>query len=348
MLDLVPNVNSIYNVSTKRAKHNLDSTYLWHRHLAHISKKRIEKRKQEGLLKSIDDESFDQCISCLSRKMTRKSFPHRLERATDLFGIIHTDVCGPHRYVSRQGDSYFITFADDYSRYGYVYLLKHKHEDYTLECATSILNMVPTNKVNKTPYELWYGEVPNLSYLKVWGCEALVKRNTLDKLQQRSINKIPMEVKGFEPPQEEMILIRRSESTHRAPNRLYLNVEVEEHNLGDLNEPASYKAAIDRSKRLIGLGQNAYMDKILKRYKMDNSKRRHIPMQERLDFNKTQGASTLKVVKCMQKVPYALAVGFIMYGGVADSVNKGGDKGFAWRLRVQGGDNEASMVVTRC
>ncbi|GJZ10641.1 retrotransposon protein, putative, ty1-copia subclass [Tanacetum coccineum] len=29
----------------------------------------------------------------------------------------------------------------------------------------------------------------------------------------------------------------------------------------------------DRSKRLIGLSQNAYMDKILKRYKMDNSKR---------------------------------------------------------------------------
>nr|GEU79166.1 hypothetical protein [Tanacetum cinerariifolium] len=28
MHDLVPNVNSIYNVSTKRAKHNLDSTYL--------------------------------------------------------------------------------------------------------------------------------------------------------------------------------------------------------------------------------------------------------------------------------------------------------------------------------
>ncbi|GJV69628.1 retrotransposon protein, putative, ty1-copia subclass [Tanacetum coccineum] len=30
MHDLVPNVNSIYNVSNKRVKHNLDSTYLWH------------------------------------------------------------------------------------------------------------------------------------------------------------------------------------------------------------------------------------------------------------------------------------------------------------------------------
>ncbi|GJV92166.1 retrotransposon protein, putative, ty1-copia subclass [Tanacetum coccineum] len=128
MHDLVPNVNSIYNISTKRTKHNLDSSYLWHCHLANISKKRIGKLQQEGLLKSTDDESFDQCVSCLSGKMTRKSFPHRPERATDLLGIIHIDVCGPLRHVSRQGASYFITFTDDYSRYGYVYLLKHKHE----------------------------------------------------------------------------------------------------------------------------------------------------------------------------------------------------------------------------
>ncbi|GKF81608.1 hypothetical protein Tco_0240210, partial [Tanacetum coccineum] len=69
----------------------------------------------------------------------------------------------------------------------------------------------------------------------------------------------------------------------------------------------------DRSKRLIGLSQSAYMDKILKRYRMDNSKRGHIPMQERLDLNKTQGASTPEEVKRMQNVPYASVVGSIMY-----------------------------------
>ncbi|GKE69550.1 retrotransposon protein, putative, ty1-copia subclass, partial [Tanacetum coccineum] len=72
-----------------------DSTYLWHCRLAHISKKCIEKLQQEGLLKSIDDESLD-------GKMTRKSFLHRPERATDLLRIIYTDVCGPLRHVSRQ------------------------------------------------------------------------------------------------------------------------------------------------------------------------------------------------------------------------------------------------------
>ncbi|GJW72432.1 retrotransposon protein, putative, ty1-copia subclass [Tanacetum coccineum] len=179
--------------------------------------------------------------------------------------------------------------------------------DYALETATHILNMVPTKKVDKTPYELWYGKAPNFSYLKIWGCEALVKRDMSDKLQQRSVkcifirhpketmgyyfyfppdnkivvaryaefleknlisqevngrtveleeiqdkdtspsentSEIPMEVEGFEPPQEEFVPVCRSARTHRAPNRLCLNVEVDEHSLGDLNEPTNYKAAL--------------------------------------------------------------------------------------------------------
>ncbi|GKB31611.1 retrotransposon protein, putative, ty1-copia subclass [Tanacetum coccineum] len=60
--------------------------------------------------------------------MRRKPYSHQVERANDLLGLIHTDVCGPFRTVSRQGASYFVTFTDDFSRYNYVYLLKHKHE----------------------------------------------------------------------------------------------------------------------------------------------------------------------------------------------------------------------------
>nr|GEV26636.1 probable glycosyltransferase At5g11130 [Tanacetum cinerariifolium] len=53
-----------------------------------------------------------------------------------------------------------------------------------------------------------------------------------------------MEVEGFKPPKEEVVPVRRSTRTHRAPDHLCLNVEVEEYSLRDLNEPANYKAAI--------------------------------------------------------------------------------------------------------
>ncbi|GJV25941.1 zinc finger, CCHC-type containing protein [Tanacetum coccineum] len=122
------NDSSMYNVSNKRAKINLDSSYLWHCRLGHISKKRIEKLQHEGLLNSTDIQSLGKCVSCMSGKMARKPYSHQVERAKDLLGLIYTDVCGPFKIVSRQGASYFITFTDDFSRYGYVYLLKHKHE----------------------------------------------------------------------------------------------------------------------------------------------------------------------------------------------------------------------------
>ncbi|GJU38575.1 hypothetical protein Tco_1191532 [Tanacetum coccineum] len=46
---------------------------------------------------------------------------------------------------------------------------------------------------------------------------------------------------------------------------------------------------------------------------MDNSKSGYIPMQERLDLNKSQGAQTPKEVNRMKNVPYASAVGSITY-----------------------------------
>ena len=75
--------------------------------------------------------------------------------------------------------------------------------------------MVPTKKVDKTPYEIWHGKVPNLSYLKVWGCEALVKRDTPDKLEPRAIKCIfvgyPKETMGyyFYYPSENKIFVAR-------------------------------------------------------------------------------------------------------------------------------------------
>ena len=61
-------------------------------------------------------------------KMTKTTFSRTMERATDLLEIIHTDVCGPMNIEARGGYCYFLTFTDYLSRYGYIYLMKHKSE----------------------------------------------------------------------------------------------------------------------------------------------------------------------------------------------------------------------------
>ena len=53
-----------------------------------------------------------------------------IERATNLLEIIHTDVCGPMSVEARRGYRYVLTLTDDLSRYGYVYLMKHKSETF--------------------------------------------------------------------------------------------------------------------------------------------------------------------------------------------------------------------------
>ena len=50
------------------------------------------------------------------------------KRAIELLALVHTDVCGSFDIQIRDGYTYFITFINDLSRYGYVYLMKHKSE----------------------------------------------------------------------------------------------------------------------------------------------------------------------------------------------------------------------------
>ncbi|GJR37681.1 retrotransposon protein, putative, ty1-copia subclass [Tanacetum coccineum] len=72
----------------------------------------------------------------------------------------------------------------------------------------------------------------------------------------------------------------------------YLGRSFAMKDLGDAAYILGIKIYRDRSKRLIGLCQSAYIEKILKRYYMENSKRETIPMQEKLKLSKSQGAST--------------------------------------------------------
>ncbi|GJS41150.1 retrotransposon protein, putative, ty1-copia subclass [Tanacetum coccineum] len=374
-----------FNAVPRNVKHNLDSTYLWHCRLAHINKKRIKQLQQDGLLKSTDDESFDKCESCLSGKMTKKPFPHSNERAKDLLGIIHTDI------FENLTKLYLYPFED--------YALAFCNTHSSIWCQLRRLTKTIINcSMESSKLGLLKGYPKNDGLLFYFPPEnKIVVARYVEFFEKRLISQ---EISGRAVDLEE---IQEEEDT--TPSEITSNIpqeveEVEEHSLGDLNEPASYKAAMldsesnkwidamnaeiqsmmdnmesmqaskihfmvlskikkldkrfdeeskwfgftqnldepliilesvllknlgklhfilesifyrDRSKRLIGLCQNAYMDKILKRYKMDNSKRGHIPMQERLDLNKSQGAQTPNEVNRMKNVPYASAVGSIMY-----------------------------------
>ncbi|GJU60345.1 retrotransposon protein, putative, ty1-copia subclass [Tanacetum coccineum] len=264
MHNIYPNVSSMYNVTNKRSKHALDSSYLWHCRVGHINKKCMDKLQRDGILQPTHDESLEKCKFCISGKMARKPFPHQVERAKDLLGLIHTDVCVPFRTMSREGASYF-TFTDDFSRYGFVYLMKHKHEVFETfnifqnEVENQLCKKIKVIRFDQGGEYLsheFVNHMKSCGYLKeTMGYyfyyplenKIFVARNAeffenSFMVQEASGSHRLLEMsgsdKGLELIQEEDT--QSSENTSKAHNE----VAPIKHELWDLNKPPNYKATL--------------------------------------------------------------------------------------------------------
>nr|GEW29259.1 hypothetical protein [Tanacetum cinerariifolium] len=274
---------------------------------------------------------------------------------------------------------------------------------YALESAARILNMIPTKKVERTPYEIWHGKAPKsikcifvgypeetMGYYFCYPPENKIfvarnvgffKNNLMvqEASGSHGLLKVSESKLGLELFQEHDI--------HPFENTSGIHDEImptKEYELEDLNEPPNYKAALsnlefdiwikamntemksmknnqtdmngytqtysvdygetfsrvvdirairillamatfydyeiwsmdvkiaffkwlpkrgreatfilgikiirDRFKQLISLSQSAYLERILKKFRMENSKKGYTPMVEKPDYRKSQGA----------------------------------------------------------
>ena len=63
---------------------------------------------------------------------------------------------------------------------------------YALETAAFALNRASSKSIETTPYELWFGQQPKLSFLKVWGCDTYVKRlQDRTQIEEVHLHRIP-------------------------------------------------------------------------------------------------------------------------------------------------------------
>ena len=86
---------------------------------------------------------------------------------------------------------------------------------YALKTAAFLLNRTPTKVVEKTPYEMWTGHKPNMSFLRIWGCESHIKKLISDKLPSKTNKYLfvgyPKETEGyyFYNPSENKVFVAR-------------------------------------------------------------------------------------------------------------------------------------------
>nr|GEZ97146.1 Gag/Pol protein [Tanacetum cinerariifolium] len=229
-----PPKSSIYAVSNKRAKLDLDSALLWHYHLRHISKKRIEKLQHNGLLNSTDLRDFEKYVSCMSGKMARKPYTHQVEMAKDLLRLIHTDGCEvlvkldtltkPDKLEPRSIKCIFIGYLKETMGYSFYYPPENKI--LVARNAEFLENCLITQEAS--------GSLEDLK---------IIQEEDTHPSIDTSLNH-EEDDQEFDEPQSDIVLIRRSIRTRHAPDRMCLYIDAEEHKLGDLGELANYKAAL--------------------------------------------------------------------------------------------------------
>ena len=83
--------------------------------------------------------------------------------------------------------------------------------------------------------------------------------------------------------------------------------------LGEASHILGIKLMRDRQKRMLGLYQASYIDKILTRYSMQNSKKGFVPFRVGKSLSSSQRHKTNAEIERIRGIPYASAVGSLMY-----------------------------------
>nr|GEU99737.1 hypothetical protein [Tanacetum cinerariifolium] len=167
--------------------------------------------------KGKSDRSYPKYMKDLNDEKVKKgSHSGSCESDEGLLDLVHTDVCGPFRSATKDGNHYYVTFTDDFSRYGYVYLIKHKSD--TFEVFKRYRNKVE-NQIESTDEE------------------PIVNTDT----QQKGVTHVK--------PDDISLPIRKTSGRVSKPHQFYYGFHMEEDKisnstLSELDKAANYKEAM--------------------------------------------------------------------------------------------------------
>jgi hypothetical protein len=72
--------------------------------------------------------NLDHYVDCIKGKYVKCIKKIGATRSSGVLEIIHTDICGPFNVRSIDGFNSFITFTNNFSRYGYIYPIRERSE----------------------------------------------------------------------------------------------------------------------------------------------------------------------------------------------------------------------------
>ncbi|GKA07795.1 putative ribonuclease H-like domain-containing protein [Tanacetum coccineum] len=208
----VPRKNNMYSVDLKNivpkggltclfAKATSDESKLWHRRLGHLNFKTMNKLVKGNLVRGLPSKLFknDQtCVACQKGKQHRAFLDHKVKviRCDNGIEFKNREII---QFCKKKGILRQFSVARTPQQNGVV----ERRNKTLIEAARTMLadSKLPTtfwakvvntacyvqNRVlvvkphNKTPYELFHGRTPNLSFMRLFGCPVTIL-NTIDHL----------------------------------------------------------------------------------------------------------------------------------------------------------------------
>ncbi|CAI7778126.1 unnamed protein product, partial [Closterium sp. NIES-53] len=175
---------------------------LWHHWMGHpsISCKRAmsTQRLVLGLprvLSSLPPSLAPPCGPYVEGQL--RATPHSsLRPATEPFETLHLEVWGPASHPGLERESFFLVVVDEYSRYTIVFPLAKKSDVTSTLIRWSLttadtrgrrVSFLHSDRGEVSPTSLWIGSPGAASRFRVWGCLALVRDTSVDKISPRTI-----------------------------------------------------------------------------------------------------------------------------------------------------------------
>jgi hypothetical protein len=90
------------------------------------SERGMERLIKEEILTPLDFFNLGQYIECIIGKYVKHIKKMGATHSSGVLKIIHNDICGLINVKSVDGFNSFITFTDDFSCYGYIYLIRER------------------------------------------------------------------------------------------------------------------------------------------------------------------------------------------------------------------------------
>uniref|UniRef100_A0A803MGK3 Uncharacterized protein n=1 Tax=Chenopodium quinoa TaxID=63459 RepID=A0A803MGK3_CHEQI len=115
-------------LGTVKNVNKLSEPTLWHQRLGHAPMTKIRKIEE---LKGVEKKCEDVCLTCPAAKFTKLPYSLSESREKHAFELIHIDIWGAYKVVTRCNQKYFLTIVDEFSRVTWVKLLKEKSQAFS-------------------------------------------------------------------------------------------------------------------------------------------------------------------------------------------------------------------------